>query len=126
MAGEVILVIEDNPLNMELATALLEAAGYVVAQATDAETGIELARETHPALILLDVSLPAMDGLTAARLLREDERTADLPVVILTAHAMKEDEGRARATGCAGFITKPIDTRSFSQSVGLLLRRRGS
>ena len=108
---------------MELATDLLEAAGYVVAQAADAETGIEMARTVHPALVLLDISLPAMDGLTAARLLRDDAATAGVPVVILTAHAMKEDEEQARATGCAGFITKPIDTRSFSRSVELLLKR---
>lgn len=122
IAGEKILIVEDNPVNMELATDLLEAAGYVVCQAEDAERGIELARAQAPNLILMDIGLPGMDGLAAAAILRQDTATRVIPIVILTAHAMKGDEARAMATGCAGFITKPIDTRSFARTVaGLLL-----
>jgi CheY-like chemotaxis protein len=125
MAGERVLIIEDNPLNMELATDVLEAAGYLVTQATDAERGIEMARTSSPALILLDVGLPGMDGLTAARILRQDAATACVPIVILTAHAMIGHEERTRAAGCAGYITKPIDTRALPRSVeGFLKSRR--
>ena len=117
MPGEVILVVEDNPLNMELVSDLLDAAGYVVRQAGDAETGIEIARAEQPRLILLDVGLPGMDGLEAAGVLRCEPATREIPVVVLTAHAMKGDEEKALAQGCAGYITKPIDTRSFLKTL---------
>jgi CheY-like chemotaxis protein len=117
MALEKILIVEDNPVNMELATDLLEVAGYVVCQATDAETGIEMARGESPDLILMDVSLPGMDGLTAIGVLHEDAATRDIPVMVLTAHAMKVDKERALAAGCIGFVTKPIDTRTFAKTV---------
>ncbi|MDQ3815998.1 MAG: response regulator [Armatimonadota bacterium] len=117
MAGEKILIVEDNPVNMELATDLLEIGGYQVCQATDAETGITMAREAAPDLILMDVGLPGMDGLSAAILLRQDAATQHIPIVILTAHAMKGDEEKARACGCAGYITKPINTRTFANTV---------
>ena len=117
MASQKILIVEDNPVNMELATDLLEVAGYVVCQATDAETGIEMARIKLPDLILMDVSLPGMDGLTAISVLREDAATRNIPVMVLTAHAMKIDKERAMAAGCIGFVTKPIDTRTFATTV---------
>jgi CheY-like chemotaxis protein len=117
MAGETILIIEDNPVNMELATDLLEVVGFTVCQADNAESGIEMARTMNPALILMDVGLPAMDGLTAATFLRQEPATRHIPIVILTAHAMKGDEERALAAGCAGYITKPIDTRHFAARV---------
>jgi len=117
VAGEKILIIEDNPVNMELASDLLDMAGYVVCQAENAETGIEIARTESPQLILMDVGLPGMDGLTAAGVLLQDAATRHIPVVILTAHAMKGDEEKALAAGCAGYITKPIDTRAFVKTV---------
>jgi len=123
MAGEKILIIEDNPVNMELATDLLEVAGYEVFQAPDAESGIALARADSPHLILMDVGLPGMDGLTAAGVLRGDAATQHIPIVILTAHAMKGDEEKALASGCAGYITKPIDTRHFSKTVAEFITR---
>lgn len=123
MAGETILIVEDNPANMELATDLLEIAGYTVHQAWNAETGIEMARAERPGLILMDVGLPGMDGLTAAATLRNDAATADINIVVVTAHAMQGDQDKALAIGCAGYITKPIDTRSFTRTVAAFLEK---
>lgn len=117
MAGEKVLVVEDNPANMELATDLLDAAGYIVLQSENAEIGIETAKAEQPDLILMDVGLPGMDGLTAIGILLSDEQTRDIPVVVVTAHAMKGDQEKAMQCGCAGYITKPIDTRAFSKTV---------
>jgi CheY-like chemotaxis protein len=112
-----VLLIEDNPINMELATDLLEGSGFEVVTAQDAELGINLARETQPSLILMDLSLPGMDGLEATRALKADPQTAAIPVVAVTAHAMKGDEQKALDAGCEGYITKPIDTRMFPMLV---------
>ena len=117
-----ILVIEDNPMHMELATDLLEAAGYAVTQSRNAEEGIQLARTQVPDLILMDIRLPGMDGHSAVQLLKADARTRGIPVIALTAQAMHGDEGRAREAGFDGYVTKPIDTRSFAQGIALLLR----
>lgn len=122
MAGQKILIIEDNPMNMELATDLLEASGYVVIQAGAAEEGIELARAESPDLILMDISLPGMDGLEATGILRQDPTTKDISVIAMTAHAMKGDEEKALAAGCSGYITKPIDTREFSKTVARFIK----
>jgi len=103
-----ILVIEDNPANMTLATFLLESAGYTVLSATDAETGLTLARDEPPNLILMDIQLPGMDGLEATALLKRDDATRAIPVIALTALAMKGDEERIRAAGCDGYIAKPL------------------
>lgn len=117
MAGETVLVVEDNPLNMELVTDLLEAAGYCVRQASTAEEGIRLVRAERPGLILMDFSLPGMDGLSATAVLKSDPVTREIPVIALTAHAMKGDEEKARAAGCVAYITKPIDTREFPKTI---------
>lgn len=117
MAGQKILIIEDNPMNMELATDLLEASGYVVIQAGVPGEGIELSRVESPDLILMDISLPGMDGLEATGILKQDSGTRDIPVIAMTAHAMKGDKEKALAAGCAGYITKPIDTREFPKIV---------
>ena len=111
--NEPILVIEDNDLNRELVTDLLEASGFIVYQAREAEQGLRLAREYMPDLVLMDLSLPGMDGLAATRALREDPAIQHLTVIALTAHAMKGDEQIALHAGCDGYLTKPIDTRSF-------------
>src|SRR5574341_100896 len=126
MAGETILIVEDNDLNLELATDLLTSAGYVVRQARTAEEAIQLARTTGPHLILMDISLPGMDGLAATRALKADTATSHIPVVAVTAHAMKGDEEKARAAGCTGYITKPIDTRVFPRTVAHLLAASGT
>lgn len=116
-----ILVIEDNPLNLELATDLLEAAGFAVLAASDAEEGIQIARTAVPDLILMDVGLPGMDGLAAAQALKQDPQTRSVPIVALTAHAMKGDEAKALAVGCAGYLTKPIDTRTFTKTISAFM-----
>lgn len=117
MAGQKILIVEDNLMNMELATDLLEASGYVVIQAGAAEKGVELARAESPDLILMDISLPGMDGLEATGVLKQDPTTKDISVIAMTAHAMKGDEEKALAAGCSGYITKPIDTREFPKEI---------
>src|SRR4051794_20017482 len=95
-----ILVIEDSPVNMALTVAILENAGHTVLQADHAMTGIEMARAQQPDLVLMDIQLPDVDGLTATRLLKSEPRTADIPVIALTAFAMKGDEDETRAAGC--------------------------
>jgi len=119
-----VLLIEDNPMNMELASDLLEANGIHVLRASAAEEGIRLARTLSPDLILMDWSLPGMDGLCAARILKADARTADVPIVALTAHAMRGDREIALEAGCIGYLTKPINTRNFVASVLACLDRR--
>ena len=112
-----ILIIEDNSDNMELAVFLLESAGHTVLSAIDAEAGLTLARSALPALILLDVQLPGMDGLQATALLKQDPTTCDIPVLALTALAMKGDEERIRARGCDGYIAKPFGARAFLETI---------
>jgi len=108
-----VLIIEDNAANMTLATFLLESAGHVVINATNAEAGLTLARDEQPQLILMDIQLPGMDGLEATRLLKQDDATRDIPVIALTALAMKGDEQRIRAAGCDGYIAKPLAYKEF-------------
>ena len=100
-----ILVIEDTTLNMKLVRTLLQLREYTVLEATAAEKGIELAREHHPDLILMDIQLPGMDGLTATRLIRQDPELKEMTVVALTSHAMQGDEEKAIAAGCEGHRT---------------------
>jgi two-component system, cell cycle response regulator DivK len=108
-----ILIVEDNDTNMKLSTFLLESADYSVLAAVDAEAGLALARSASPDLILMDVQLPGMDGLQATALLKADVATRDIPVIALTALAMKGDEERIRAAGCDGYIAKPLDYKDF-------------
>jgi two-component system cell cycle response regulator DivK len=112
-----VLVIEDNAANMKLAAFLLQSAGHAVIAATDAELGLLLARDEHPDLILMDIQLPGMDGLEATRQLKADTRTAAIPVIALTALAMKGDEGRIMAAGCDGYIAKPMRYGAFLAAV---------
>ena len=108
-----ILIIEDNPANMTLAVFLLQSVGHTVLTATDAETGLSLARDEQPNLILMDVQLPGMNGLEATVLLKGLDATRAIPVIALTALAMKGDEERIRAAGCDGYIAKPMRYREF-------------
>jgi two-component system cell cycle response regulator DivK len=116
-----ILVVEDNPLNTELVTDLLEAAGFIVCSTRTAEEGIRAARELSPDLILMDLSLPGLDGLAATRALREDPATHHLTIIALTAHAMRGDEALALRAGCDGYLTKPIGTRTFAAKVAAFI-----
>jgi CheY-like chemotaxis protein len=113
MGCKTILIVEDNFYNMELVCDLLENAGYPVLKATDAAKAIEIARKNVPNLILMDINLPGMDGLTATGILKKDDITKDIPIVALTAHSMKGDKEKAINAGCDAYIAKPIDTRAF-------------
>jgi two-component system, cell cycle response regulator DivK len=118
-----ILIVEDNPANMKLAVFLLQHAGYTVLSATDAESGLALAREQHPDLILMDIQLPGMDGLAAIELLKRDEATRAIRVIVLTALAMKGDEARIREAGCDGYIAKPMRYQEVLSTVAAQLAR---
>jgi two-component system, cell cycle response regulator DivK len=112
-----VLVVEDNPTNMTLAVFLLTSAGHAVLSAVDAEAGLTLARAEVPDLILMDIQLPGMDGLEATALLKQDEATRAIPVIALTALAMKGDEQRIRAAGCDDYIAKPIRYQDFLATI---------
>lgn len=112
-----ILLVEDNASNSKLARILLEREGHEVRTAADADEALAVLQRFAPQLILMDIQLPGMDGLTLTRKLKADARTRDIPVVAMTAYAMKGDESRALEAGCQGYITKPIDTRHFAADV---------
>jgi CheY-like chemotaxis protein len=108
-----VLLIEDNEQNRYLATFLLEQHGYEVAPASDGPTGIELAKTIRPALILLDIQLPLMDGYAVARRLRSDPSLRDIPIIAVTSYAMVGDREKALAAGCNGYLEKPINPDTF-------------
>jgi two-component system cell cycle response regulator DivK len=116
-----VLIVEDNAINMSLSTFLVESAGYAVIPAADAEAGIKIAREQVPDLILMDIQLPGMDGLEAIGLLKKDPCTRGIPIIALTALAMKGDETRIRASGCDGYIAKPMRYQQFLAAIASLL-----
>jgi CheY-like chemotaxis protein len=125
MMARRVLVVEDNPVNLELVAALLEGEGCGVLLAESADLGLRLAAAEHPDLIVMDIQLPRMSGYDATRRLKADPVTARIPVMALTAHAMRGDEARARAAGFDAFLTKPIDTRVFRETVRRFLGNRG-
>jgi two-component system cell cycle response regulator DivK len=112
-----VLVVEDNAANLALAVFLLNSAGHTVVTATTAEAGLTLARAGQPDLILMDIQLPGMDGLDATALLKAEESTRAIPIIALTALAMKGDEQRIRDAGCDGYIAKPISYRDFLNTI---------
>jgi two-component system cell cycle response regulator DivK len=116
-----VLVVEDNPANMTLAVFLLRSVGHTVLSATDAEAGLTIARAEQPNLILMDIQLPGMDGLEATALLKQDDATRAIPVIALTALAMKGDEARIRAAGCDDYIAKPMRYKEFLASISAQL-----
>jgi CheY-like chemotaxis protein len=118
-----VLVVEDNALNLKLVRDVLGHAGYRVLEAGDAERGIELARAEAPDLILMDVQLPGIDGVAALGRLRADEQTAAIPVVALTAQAMKDDRERFLAAGFDGYLEKPVSVPALPGQVEELIRR---
>ena len=126
MENKTVLVIEGNELNMKLVRSMLQLRHYQVLEAGDAETGIQLARENMPDLILMDIQLPGMDGLQATRIIRKDPILRHIPVMAHTSHAMQGDEQKAISAGCAGYIAKPIDTRSFLDNLAGYLEPQGA
>ena len=109
MAGESILVVEDNEKNMKLLRDILQATGYIPLEATTGEEALALAAEKAPALVLMDIQLPDIDGSEALRRLRADERTAGIPVLALSAQAMRGERERFLAAGFDGYLSKPVD-----------------
>lgn len=122
MSGETVLIVDDQPVNLKLARVVLEAAGYVVRMAVDADDALAQLASCEPQLILMDVQLPGMDGLELTRRLKRNPATRDIPVVALTAYAMAGDEAKARAAGCVGYVAKPIDTRRLADEVAAHLQ----
>ncbi len=122
MKVKTILVIEDNKLNMKLVNGLVKIGKYRMLEAIDAESGIELIREHRPDLVLMDIQLPGMDGLSATKIIKEDPELKDIPIVALTSYAMQGDKEKALAAGCTGYIAKPIDTRKFLETVSQYLK----
>ena len=114
---DLILIVEDNDKNLKLTRDLLRFHGFDTIEAVNAEDGINLARERRPQLVLMDIQLPGMDGVSALRELRQDAATAAIPVVALTASVMKEDRERFDKAGFDGFITKPISVKEFPDQV---------
>ena len=118
MAGEPILVVDDNPAQLKLLSALLERAGHPVRTAPDANEALRLLRTFRPTLILMDIQLPGIDGLTLTRMLKANPSLRDIIIVGVTAYGMQEDEERVRSAGCDGYLSKPIDTRALPDVIG--------
>jgi two-component system cell cycle response regulator DivK len=116
-----VLIIEDNPANMKLAVLLLHNVGHIALSAVDAETGIAVARADHPDLILMDIQLPGMDGLTATAFLKQDATTAHIPIIALTAMAMKADQEKSQIAGCDAYIAKPLRYAELHAAIDALL-----
>ena len=124
MAGERILIVDDNAINLKLVAYLMKANGYTVETALDAESAIESIRTNHPDVILMDIQLPGIDGLELTRRLKADPKTRDIVIVAVTAYAMKGDQAKALAAGCDDYITKPIDTRTLPETIARHLAKR--
>ena len=125
MAGELILIVEDNEKNRKLVRDVLQVKGYRTVETESAEEGIRLAQETSPALVLMDLQLPGMNGIEALGRLRADERTKGIPVIAVTASAMTQNREQIMAAGFDGYQTKPISVREFLETVRQALARRG-
>ncbi|HEY6173119.1 MAG TPA: response regulator [Kofleriaceae bacterium] len=124
MAGERILIVDDNAINLKLVAYLMKANGYTVDTALDAESAIEAIRSNLPDVILMDIQLPGIDGLELTRRLKADPGTRDIVIVAVTAYAMKGDQAKALAAGCDDYITKPIDTRTLPETIAKHLAKR--
>ena len=124
MSGERILVVDDNAANMKLVDFVLLAAGFQVRGAANAEEALASIAAERPDLVLMDIQLPGTDGLALTRQLKADPGTSSLPIVALTAYAMRGDKQKALDAGCIGYLTKPIDTRTFADQVAAFLQVR--
>jgi CheY-like chemotaxis protein len=118
-----VLVVEDNDMNMQLVEYLLEEGGYRIVKATSGEEALSITRNGEPLdLILMDIHLPGMDGLSVVREMKTDARTQTVPILALTAHAMRGDKDRFLEAGCDGYISKPIDVKTFLSSIEQYLK----
>ena len=125
MAGEKILLVEDNPVNRRLAEFLLRSQGYLVREAATAQEAFEILKTERPDLIVMDIQLPGMDGLEATKKLKEEPATAGIPVLAVTSYAMTGDREKALAVGCAAYLTKPLDKTTLVREVATHLRGKG-
>lgn len=123
MAGERILVVDDNPANAKLAAFVLSRHGFQVVTAQNAAAALASIAAQPPALVLMDLQMPGVDGLTLTRQLRDDPATRHLPIVAVTAYAMRGDEQRALDAGCNGYLTKPINTKTFAGQISAWLQK---
>ncbi len=123
MAGKPVLIVEDNPINLKLVHVLLTKEGYTVKVATDAEEALCMLKDYHPALILMDIQLPGMNGLQLTQMLKQNPQTQDIIIIALTAYAMKGDEEKLLDAGCDGYIAKPIDIHNLIQIVKKHLKK---
>ncbi len=121
-----VLIVEDNALNMRLFNDLLEATGYETLKCTDGSKAVSLALEQQPDLIVMDIQLPEVSGLDITRWLKDDDRTRKIPVLAVTAFAMRTDEILVREAGCEGYLSKPIQVRSFLETVAQLVSDRAA
>ena len=121
MKDNTILIIEDDETNMNLIRSVLELGKCQILEAENAEKGIQLAREHHPNLVLMDIRLPGMSGLEATRLLKEDRDLKNIPVVALTGCSDEKDEDAAIKAGCVAFLSKPIDIRNFRKTIAMIV-----
>jgi two-component system, cell cycle response regulator DivK len=126
MAGESILIVDDNPVNMKLIRILLMGEGYNVRTAADANEALAVLKDFTPALILMDIQLPGVDGLELTRRLKSDASTSGIKIVGLTAYAMKGDQERIIAAGCDGYIPKPIETRTLPGLIARYLKKEAA
>lgn len=126
MKSQEILIVDDNESNLRLMQAILDIEGYPVKSAMDAEKALRLLQSWQPALILMDIQLPGIDGLELTRRLKRDPRYSGIVIVALTAYAMKGDEDKALDAGCDGYITKPLDTRRLPVLIEQYLQRGAS
>lgn len=124
MAGALILIVEDNQKNMKLIRDVLQFKGYQTLEAETGEASVELAREQQPALILMDIQLPGIDGREAMQFLKADENTREIPIIALTASAMKGDREGLLADGFDGYIAKPIDVKEFPKTLASFLDKQ--
>ncbi|MEP1142871.1 MAG: response regulator [Henriciella sp.] len=121
-----VLIVEDNALNMRLFSDLLEASGYETLQCVDGAKAVGIALDANPDLIIMDIQLPEVSGLDITRWLKDDERTALIPVLAVTAFAMRTDEMLVREAGCEGYLSKPIQVRSFLKTVDDLISKEAA
>lgn len=127
MAGSTlkkVLVVEDNPLNMKLFCDLLDAFGFEAVKSEDGLRAVEMAKDIHPDLIIMDIQLPDVSGLDLARWIKDDETVRDIPILAVTAFAMRQDEEDVREAGCEAYMTKPIAMGSFIKKVEELTSRK--
>jgi CheY-like chemotaxis protein len=123
LAGESILIVDDNAANLKLARVILTSEGYPVRTAGDAEEALAAVRDDMPAVILMDIQIPGMDGLELTRRLKADPKTRGIAILALTAYAMKGDEERMLAAGCDGYVAKPIDRQRLIEQIAELITR---